>query len=359
MTLNIDNSQKRVICIGFSPWKRRTLRYFLKGRQVVFKKKYSDSLSPMKDFLILWASTKTIPLEEDIVQKGFQYLFCEDGFIRSSGLGIKLFLPGSLSFSGKGIHFDATRTTELETLLNTQIVTSDQLQRSSKVIEYIKRNNISKYGRSDSKYFPSHLNNKKNILVIGQVENDASLEYGSPNIKRNSDLIREVISMRPDSNIYYKPHPDVVSKLRIGEVDSKLLQESNVTELRDISLSIALKNCDEVHVLSSQSGLDALILNKEVFCHGLPFYSGWGLTNDLVKTSRRKRTISLEELVYISFIKYPTYLNPKTKEICEVEEILELISNKDFKWPHAPNWMQILIKIKREYLKYKNGKAKV
>ena len=355
MTLNINSfKDKNIVCIGFSPWKREALSLFLERKNLRFIKHFHNNLNPNTDHLIIWASNKTIPLEQSLINSGFNYHYCEDGFMRSSGLGIKLFIPGSLSFSKNGIHFDSTKETELENLLNNVTLTSQEKDRAHTIIEFIKQRNISKYGNLGQEPFPKIENNNKNILIIGQVENDASLEFGSPNIKRNKDFIENVINNTEKSNLFYKPHPDVVAKLRPGEVSKSYLQENNVVEIQNTPLSECINSCDEVHVLSSQSGLDALILNKKVICYGVPFYSGWGLTTDKNTTERREKKLSLEELIYVSFVKYPTYVNPKTKKKCEIEEILELISNKDFKWPHAPFWMQSLVKIKREYLKVKN-----
>ena len=346
---------KEIICVGFSPWKRPTIKLFLNENNITFVKEFSQKLLKRNSLVILWASNKTLPQENTLIKENIPYLYCEDGFIRSSGLGIKLFLPGSLSFSRKSIHFDSTKSTELEGLLNETILEKNDIERIKNIIQFIKNKNISKYGKIGDDHFPKKTNSNKNILIIGQVENDASLEYGSPLMKSNRELLQRVIDNNDECNLYYKPHPDVVSKLRLGEVSPDFLKREGIIELRNCSLSNAIKNCDEVHVLSSQSGIDALIMNKKVVCHGSPFYSGWGLTHDTIKIERRTRTLSLEELLFISFIKYPTYLNLNTKKICEIEDILNLMTDNDFQWPHAPHWMQFLVKFKREYLRLKNG----
>ena len=54
------------------------------------------------------------------------------------------------------------------------------------------------------------------ILVPGQVEYDASIQWGSPKWQSNLELLREVRRRHPDAVIAYKPHPDVVKRVRPG-----------------------------------------------------------------------------------------------------------------------------------------------
>lgn len=66
---------------------------------------------------------------------------------------------------------------------------------------------------------------------------------------------------------------------------------------------------DEVHVLTSLAGFEALLRGKPVTCYGQPFYSGWGLTSDVVPNPRRSRRLSLDALVAGALIEHPIYLS--------------------------------------------------
>ncbi|WP_254202717.1 MULTISPECIES: hypothetical protein [unclassified Acinetobacter] len=50
-----------------------------------------------------------------------------------------------------------------------------------------------------------------------------------------------------------------------------------------------------------------MIRGLKVYCYGLPFYAGWGLTEDLYLSQRRNRHITLDDLLYITLVEYPTY----------------------------------------------------
>ena len=69
-----------------------------------------------------------------------------------------------------------------------------------------------------------------------------------------------------------------------------------------------LNDVDEVHVMTSLAGFEALLRGKRVVCHGSPFYAGWGLTEDRLPHPRRTRRIGLDELVAASLILYPLYI---------------------------------------------------
>ena len=56
------------------------------------------------------------------------------------------------------------------------------------------------------------------------------------------------------------------------------------------------------------------------------FMQAGGLSEDRVEIKRRSRKLSLEELVAGVLILYPLYLHPKTKNLCEVETSLDIIT---------------------------------
>ncbi|MFP3355094.1 capsular polysaccharide biosynthesis protein, partial [Pseudoalteromonas sp. SIMBA_153] len=55
----------------------------------------------------------------------------------------------------------------------------------------------------------------------------------------------------------------------------------------DINPWALLEQVDDVYVVTSQLGFEALMAGKRVHCYGLPFYAGWGLTHDQLDCPRR------------------------------------------------------------------------
>ena len=77
-----------------------------------------------------------------------------------------------------------------------------------------------------------------------------------------------------------------------------------------MSLDSILDKVDEVHTMTSLVGFEALIRGKKVTTYGLPFYAGWGLTQDMKNMPRRTRILTLDALVAGTLICYPRYIDP-------------------------------------------------
>ena len=84
-----------------------------------------------------------------------------------------------------------------------------------------------------------------------------------------------------------------------------------------------VKQVDEVYVVSSQLGFEALMLEKKVVCFGLPFYAGWGLTEDRQRLARRNKQRSLQQVFAAAYLIYSHYFDPLTDQPCELELLLD------------------------------------
>jgi capsular polysaccharide export protein len=74
--------------------------------------------------------------------------------------------------------------------------------------------------------------------------------------------------------------------------------------------------------MTSLVGFEALLREKRVFTYGLPFYAGWGLTQDYVPHARRSRKLKLEELVAGTLLVYPRYYNFRVRAFCTAEQMV-------------------------------------
>ena len=113
-----------------------------------------------------------------------------------------------------------------------------------------------------------------------------------------------------------KAYAKINLTLSVGE-----RREDGYHEIDSVMHSISL--CDEVHTITSTAGFDALLRNKKVFTYGMPFYAGWGLTNDFNKCTRRTKVLDLYSLCVGVFLLYPKYVSPKTKKLCSANETLD------------------------------------
>ena len=260
----------------------------------------------------------------------------EDGFLRSRGLGADLIAPLSLVLDRTGIYYDATRPSDLENLINASgDLDAGARDRAAALIARITDARLSKYNLGKSTALPD-LPKGRRILVPGQVEDDAAIRLGGSDIVTNRGLLAVTREANPAAVIIYKPHPDVEAGLRPGAVpDAGDFADVILTNTDPIA---ALDHVDEVWTITSLMGFEALLRGKPVTCLGMPFYAGWGLTDDrAMPIPRRSATVDLVALVHAALIAYPRYYDPVTGLACPVEVIVDRLENNDIPAPGPMN----------------------
>lgn len=336
-----------VYAAGFSLYKRAIVRSFFQGSRVKFMRQ-ADSL-PRGAVGAVWGSRKPAQALSGEPVVRLPMIRLEDGFIRSVGLGADLVRPLSWVMDSSGIYYDATQPSDLELLLQTGHFDDELLARARLLRDRLVAEGLTKYNVGSATWQQPEkiLSNggragagsRRVILVPGQVESDASLAYGAPGICRNLDLLRAVRAANPDAYVIYKPHPDVVAGLRRkgqGEMDAADWCDE---VLVDVAMGELLPLVDEVHALTSLAGFEALLRGKKVVCYGLPFYAGWGLTEDMLPVARRTRRLSLNELVAGVLILYPAYVSRTTGKFTTPERALdELLAWRSLAGTTLPWW---------------------
>jgi capsular polysaccharide export protein len=266
----------------------------------------------------------------------------EDGFLRSVGLGADLVRPLSWVFDDEGIYYDARSPSAIETMLARGSFDAADLERARALREQVVRAGLTKYNLAAAAW-NAPTGARRVVLAVGQVETDASIASGTTRVRTNLDLLKAVRTQRPDAFIVYKPHPDVVAGLRgasAAERDARQFCDAVVTEA---SMHSLLQQVDEVHVMTSLAGFEALLRNKPVVCWGDPFYAGWGLTRDAEPHPRRSRERTLDELVCAALIRYPVYFSPRENRRCTPEEALqELAAWRESAPTRVPLWRRCL-----------------
>jgi len=320
----------------FPRWKWPIVRQCFPGRRVIFQTEAAGV--PAHACLVLWGMT---PVPDDLSGQ-MQIIRMEDGFLRSVGLGADLVRPLSWIMDKRGVYYDATGPSDLEVLLQAGASDESTLFRASALRSRIVTGGLTKYN-VDTVVWQRPANVSRVILVPGQVESDASLAYGRPLVATNLGLLRMVREANPEAYVIYKPHPDVVAGLR---AEGKYEHQTNLwcdEVVTSATMGDLLMAVDEVHVMTSLAGFEALLRDKPVTCYGQPFYSGWGLTTDLVTNSRRTRHLTLDELVAGALIMYPFYLSRDGSRLLTPELALdELLMWRERTGTATPWWRNIV-----------------
>jgi len=258
----------------------------------------------------------------------------EDGFIRSIGLGINNSPSFSLVEDDIGIYYDATTSSKLEKILNTYNFNADEklMQTADHAMALMKDNHISKYNHAsdvDEKFrIKFGLNDQRDhmrILIVTQTSGDASLQYGLSGKFSTKQIIEDAMCEHPRSSIYIKMHPDVLSGKKKSDIEVTDIPSSCTVIDEDVNPVSLLKYFDKVYTKTSGMGFEALLLGKKVVCYGLPYYAGWGLTEDKLACSRRIKKLKVEELFAGSYILYTQYYNPYSQQRSNITDTIKSI----------------------------------
>ncbi|WP_442866374.1 capsular polysaccharide biosynthesis protein [Aeromonas sp. QDB25] len=329
---------RRLYLVGFSLWKRAFMQAFCHH--------LADELRFVR------TPPKRLTGDEQVLVWGSRYpeltsaIRVEDGFIRSKGLGSNLCRPSSLSLDPVGIYFDSRSPSGLEQLLNYQELTRSQLDRGEQLLTLLRENKVSKYNVGAPAHFTPPADGRPLVLVVGQVDGDASILTGSPTIRSNEQLLWAVRAAKPEAHILYKPHPDVVAGNRAGAISAACLAECVDSQVLDIGLTSLYPHVDELHTMTSLSGFEALVQGVKVTTWGQPFYSGWGLTTDAHPPGRRQRTLPLAALVYLTLVAYPLYIDWQSGLWISPEQLIRQLATQGQSSGHkSSRWQRWQVKL--------------
>lgn len=311
---------RRLYLVGFSLWKRAFMQAFCHhlADELRFVRRPPKRLTGDEQVLV-WGSR-----HPDLTSA----IRVEDGFIRSRGLGSNLCRPSSLSIDPVGIYFDSRMPSGLEQLLNYQQLTEVDVNRGAALIELLLQHRVSKYNVGTPQRYTPPADGRPLVLVVGQVDGDASILTGSPTIRSNEQLLWAVRAAKPEAHILFKPHPDVVAGNRAGAISAACLAECVDSQVLDIGLTSLYPHVDELHTMTSLSGFEALVQGVKVTTWGQPFYSGWGLTTDAHPPARRQRSLPLAALVYLTLVAYPLYIDWQTGLWISPEQLIRQLAEQ-------------------------------
>lgn len=258
-------------------------------------------------------------------------LAVEDGFIRSAGLGAAFVQPMSLVFDSRGIYYDPSGPSDIEHMLAASAANAGDVARAAALRQRITAERITKYNLSGDMAGIAVPVGREAILVPGQVADDAaviaSAEAGlGAGSNVNAMLLAAVRARNPQAFVIFKPHPDVEKLGRRGALTEIEERHDADHVARETPIDVLLSIVQRVETFSSLAGFEALLRGLPVTVHGMPFYAGWGVTEDLVSCARRGTRRSLDELTAAALIGYPRYWDPVSGLPCPPEVVLDRIA---------------------------------
>lgn len=258
---------------------------------------------------------------------GLPYLAVEDGFLRSLQPGRSGGAPMSLVVDDLGIYYDAGHQSRLEAILNDPAPPDpDETARSGKILELIQELRLSKYNMApdpDSATLPA--TSRQRVLVVDQTRDDMSVRLGQGTEESFRQMLGAALDENPGAEIIIKPHPETVAGTKRGYLTEMTLPKGVRLLKQDVNPFGLLAQCEKVYAVTSQLGFEAALAGREVHCHGLPFYAGWGITRDQLTCPRRTRQRTPLEVFSAAMTRYARYVDPITGQPCDVRRIISLL----------------------------------
>ena len=271
-------------------------------------------------------------------QRALQYASChglnvryvEDGWIRTSSKDAHSRCCYSLLVDDTGVYYDSRQPSDIENYLNLPDV-DFAVSCDNKALEYARENRerMVEHGITKYNFCPKpaqvllESGARPLVLVIDQTRDDASVRFGGMQEGDFPAMLDRAVAENPGARIVVRTHPDVVAGRREGYLSEYARQLGLEISAAGDNPIFWLKKAARVYVGTSQLGFEALMCGCKVSVAGLPFYAGWGLTEDCQTLARRVRTRTLDQVFHASHVYLARYLDPVSGARWQLHECIE------------------------------------
>ena len=252
----------------------------------------------------------------------------EDAFLRSvlPGLGTP---PIGLNIDNVGVHFEARGPSRLEEILQTAGFDADLLARAARGRAFLRHYGLSKYNA-----VPRGAGLEAGyILVIDQVAGDASIAGGLADSGSFAEMLAAARAENPGARVVIRTHPAVVIGDKRGHFSEADEDENTVLSSAPVNPWDLLEGALKVYCVSSQMGFEAILAGHRPEVFGVPFYAGWGLSEDRQHAPRRTRKLTVDELFAATMLVYPFWYDHARRSASEFEEAAQqLLAQAQHHW---------------------------
>ena len=241
-------------------------------------------------------------------------LLLEDGFIRSvDRRGPTL----SMLVDDLGVYFDANAPSRLEQTIKRDCDTA-QAARARNAVALWREHAVSKYNHAPdyAGVLPTPY-----VLVVDQTFGDCSIKAGWARPGSFDAMLEAALVENPGHTVIVKVHPDVFTHGKRSHFSPDALNHPRVQVVAsDVHAARLLRSAEQVYAVTSLMGFEALLWDRPVRCFGMPFYAGWGLTQDEQSPPVRRGSASFEQLVHAALIAAVRYVDPNSGKRWDFEQ---------------------------------------
>jgi capsular polysaccharide export protein len=265
----------------------------------------------------VWGRGGTAARGEALAERrGLPLVRLEDAWLRSVRPGRTGNPTLGLLIDRSGVHYDASRPSDLETLLARHPLDETGLiARARQGIARLIAADLSKYNIHETDLrapAPGY------VLIIDQTRGDAAVTHGGGTAAFGA-MMSAAREAHPGARLLIRAHPETALGLRSGHFGPA---DGQFTDPR-LSPWELLQGAIAVYTVSSQMGFEAILAGHRPWVFGTPFYAGWGLTEDALPLPRRGRRLTRAQLFAAAMLLYPVWYDPCRDRLCNFEAAVD------------------------------------
>ncbi|OAP39861.1 capsular biosynthesis protein [Sinorhizobium glycinis] len=291
----------------------------------------ASTLSPGIEGIVSWGGRIPATTAMAVARaRRLPHWHLEDGFLRSVGLGKDGEAPVSIIADDLALPVDGGRASRLELLIAGAAGGGYDVF-GQRIRERMVEHRLSKYNNLPHRQPSIEPSSRRRILLVDQVLGDVSVARALGSRRSFDRMLDDALAS--GAQCVVRTHPDVMAGHRKGYMTERAARTPGVILLADkVSVASILDVVDEVWTVSSQVGFDALLRRIPVRCYALPFYAGWGLTDDRVSpralAAAARRAVAkptADQITAAALGLYPSYRNPADWEEMDVFSAIDLL----------------------------------
>ena len=287
-----------------------------------------------EDAVAVWGHSPYAPRGEKVARRtGAQLIRLEDAFLRSlhpgraggPTIGLMIDRLG-------GAHFAPDAPSELETILaEDPLDNAAELAMARAAMERMRDSHLSKYSATEPE---APCPEPGYVLVVDQTRGDASVTTSGADANSFREMLYYAQEDNPGARIVIKTHPETRAGHRQGYFSQADASETITVLDSPVSPYALLEGAVAVYTVSSQLGFEAIVMGHRPNVFGRPIYAGWGLSEDraALPLPRRGRSLTRAQLFAGAMIKAPTWYDPCTDRLCDLETALGSLEAETRAW---------------------------
>ncbi|WP_298965884.1 capsular polysaccharide biosynthesis protein [uncultured Methylobacterium sp.] len=230
---------------------------------------------------------------------------------------------------GLGIYYDATAPSELEVMIEEGGWESEEiLARARRGIDRLRGRRLSLDNdprRRDLADLLAPATGATRVVIVDQPRGDPSIGFGLAGPVGFSGMLAAAAAEHPDAERIVVMDP-AAPPGRPGHIDAAAAAAAGARLVADpVAAWSVIEASQRLYVLTSHVGFEAALAGRAVSCFGMPFYAGWGFTEDRLHLARRTRRRAPEEVFAAAYLVCSRYFEPYGGEPCRFEEALDIL----------------------------------